>query len=90
MKSLCIYQFDSPVLKTIERDVPFLAIGVERGEYDEDEYDENPNELYHLDKLRDLGAKVEIIGTVKNPKYIGESGHTLEVAWVTFPSNKEK
>ena len=46
MKSLCIYQFDSPVLKTIERDVPFLAIGVERGEYDEDEYDENPNEQY--------------------------------------------
>lgn len=85
MKSLCIYQFDSLVLGTIERDVPFLAIGVERTD---EEYDEN--EQHHLDKLRDWGAKVEIIGTVKNPKYIGESGHMLEVAWVTFPSNKEK
>lgn len=86
MKSLCIYQFDSLVLGTIERDVPFLAIGVERTD---EEYDEN--EQHHLDKLRDWGAKVEIIGTVKNPKYIGENGHMLEVAWVTFPSNtKEK
>lgn len=93
MKSLCIYQFDSLVLETIKRGVPFLAIGVERTneEYDEDEYGENQNEQYHLDKLRDWGAKVEIIGTVKNPKYIGKNGHMLEVAWVTFPSNtKEK
>ena len=88
MKSLCIYKFDSLVLKTIERDVPFLAIGVERTD---EEYDEDPNEKYHLDKLRDWGAKVEVIGTVKNPKYIESDGHMLEVAWVTFPSNtKEK
>lgn len=82
MKSLCIYSFKETDLATIERDVPYLVIGVR----DSDDY--------NLKILEGFGAQIQLIGTVKNPKYIGEVrdevNHMLEVAWATFPSVKRK
>lgn len=82
MKSLCIYSFKETDLATIERDVPYLVIGVR------DSAD------YNLKILEGFGAQIQLIGTLKNPRYIGEiqdeTNHMLEVAWATFPSVKSK
>lgn len=82
MKSLCIYNFKETDLATIERDVPYLVIGVKH------------SASYNIKLLGAYGAQIELIRTVKNPKYIGEVrdevNHMLEVAWVTFPSVKRK
>ena len=82
MKSLCIYQFRETDLATIERDVPYLIIGVEH------------STSYNIKLLEAYGAQIKLIATVKNPKYIGEvqdeTKHMLEVAWATFPSVKKE
>ncbi len=82
MKSLCIYNFRETNLATIERDVPYLVIGVKS------------STSYNIKLLEGFGAQIQLIGTVKNPNYIGEvqdeTNHMLEVAWATFPSVKKE
>lgn len=82
MKSLCIYSFSKTDLATIERDVPYLVIGV------------RDTGSYNIKLLEEYGAQIKLIGVVKNPRYIGEVrdevNHMLEVAWATFPSVKDK
>lgn len=82
MKSLCIYNFRETDLATIERDVPYLVIGVKY------------STRYNIKLLEEYGAQIKLIATVKNPGYIGEvqdeTNHMLEVAWATFPSVKKE
>ena len=82
MKSLCIYNFRETDLATIERDVPYLVIGVKH------------STRYNIKLLEAYEAQIKLIATVKNPRYIGEvqdeECHMLEVAWATFPSVKRK
>lgn len=82
MKSLCIFNFKETNLATIERDVPYLVIGV------------RDSDIYNIKLLKAYGAQIKLIATVKNPRYIGEiqdeTNHMLEVAWATFPSVKKE
>lgn len=96
MNSLYLYDFFSrcnPIKELdIKYGVPYFVIGVEtytrEADEDDDEYEEGyTDDESDIFRLKAYNAEIKLLGVVKNPKYLGEGGHMLQVALVTF---KEK